>query len=1193
LRRLIINWKDNYGFLTSGIALQYSSGNGLQVNDIASNVGQGWNLMAGGSITRMQVGEPDDQKPYLETTPETYSDIKKYPAGYLYATINPGLGVSGSLNQYPIFGARNILYKQHNDVAADKELDIFSFSFNGKGGRFILDKNTSQGVCLENQRIKIWYDRNENNAVKNIRTTIVAFYLQDESGTIYKFNKYLTAKVLKPQYCNGTNLTTILQQPNFKHGNVYHQSSFEDANIKNPNVINEWQLTEVEDGFTHRKIYYNYNIVRDITITSGTSIATYDESKNLAIGGIIAKVYSVISHQVSKTQVSDLANIVYPDGHEVVFGYGDNRVDLNGAVPLKTVDVKYQGRFISRHELQTTYFLGNFRGTPSPTSSEDQKRKARLCLQSVKHIGPDLKMDDNPYEFEYYMGSSAPGDVIPAPFTHLKDIWGYYNGDQSADFNNTIIPLDKKLSDLTFSQVYGLCYRRSGSIAIKLNPKSGYAKNGLLKQVIYPTGGTISYEYEQNESVLPGGSVNTMVGGVHVSKTLVADGGFSNGCGANALVTNYNFKQSGGSLSSLYTLEVPDNKIVTSSYYQKAGKYFKLLSLKCKYKFQYPGVLSREQMVDLTSMQKFMESGAMDYLGTNTSAYASMLSSAGKKVGPNVLLKVMSGDNISGEAPYYYANPVTNSSGANNLVGSVLTTLINAITGSAATNSVTKGASGNINTTLTGNVPFGTATGPDASNASGNMPKAYFTILFFDERFNFIEENSTSRRVATAGDGATALTLANIKAPKNGYAYIYVSNESAEPVYFDNIQVTHEHKQIIEEDHYYSYGLKIAAISSRKLGDPNEGQLRNNYLYQGDYSEYDEDIAWNDYPLRNYDSQIGRFVNADPYNQFANPYTGIGNDPVNLIDPSGGWASTGLFEGLSNFGKIAVTTFGGAIIGGAIDLLSGGDGGKGLLIGAGVGLASNFISSFDWSYLLIGSSELNFFVTGTAKNPAMKEYLGFNAPNMDLAWARMKSFFSFGKLKIIRAIDGADAATQILKKLGDNKTIGSMLVESHAHMIDDEDRNPLTTSIAIGDDDKGRINASTNISENIFFRSLAPKTTVNTKVFLGNCWSGASSFQPVLQHISAAWHGASVFGQASDNRTMSLFNHNSFTQPSYIKSKEAAWFQRGGRASYKKPQQFPPYDEWGGVGKYYKSVGGGVAEPTAPVSFGSGATIIQ
>jgi RHS repeat-associated protein len=72
------------------------------------------------------------------------------------------------------------------------------------------------------------------------------------------------------------------------------------------------------------------------------------------------------------------------------------------------------------------------------------------------------------------------------------------------------------------------------------------------------------------------------------------------------------------------------------------------------------------------------------------------------------------------------------------------------------------------------------------------------------------------------------------------------------------------------------------------LGDVYEGKLQNNYLYQGAYSELDEDIGWTDFALRNYDAQIGRWVQQDPYDQFASPYIGIGDDPINNIDPSGG-----------------------------------------------------------------------------------------------------------------------------------------------------------------------------------------------------------------------------------------------------------------------------------------------------------------
>src|SRR5690349_2614696 len=58
----MFNWQEDKSRLSSIVALNYSSGNGLRVNDVASNVGQGWNLLAGGVITRIQAGEPDDQR---------------------------------------------------------------------------------------------------------------------------------------------------------------------------------------------------------------------------------------------------------------------------------------------------------------------------------------------------------------------------------------------------------------------------------------------------------------------------------------------------------------------------------------------------------------------------------------------------------------------------------------------------------------------------------------------------------------------------------------------------------------------------------------------------------------------------------------------------------------------------------------------------------------------------------------------------------------------------------------------------------------------------------------------------------------------------------------------------------------------------------------------------------------------------
>jgi RHS repeat-associated protein len=201
---------------------------------------------------------------------------------------------------------------------------------------------------------------------------------------------------------------------------------------------------------------------------------------------------------------------------------------------------------------------------------------------------------------------------------------------------------------------------------------------------------------------------------------------------------------------------------------------------------------------------------------------------------------------------------------------------------------------------LASNTPLSNIVSPHASGTD-NIPKAYLSVLFFDERFNFVSEGSTSQRVSGADNSNAALTLANIKAPKNGYAYIYVSNESDEYVYFDNVKVAHTRGRIIEENHYYAFGLKIAGISSKKLGDDNEGSLRNEYGYNDKELWEEGDLNWLDYGFRNYDPQIGRFPQLDPLTDdypFLTPYQYASNDPITNIDIDGleGMSSTGLVD---------------------------------------------------------------------------------------------------------------------------------------------------------------------------------------------------------------------------------------------------------------------------------------------------------
>lgn len=591
----IFNWQDDKSRLNSIVALSYNSGNGLRVSDIASNAGQGWNLIAGGVITRMQNGEPDDQI----ARGGADNDIKRYPPGILYASVPAGNGYSAAITKYPIYGSKNQLYTQQNVVAEDKQLDYFSFQFNGKVGSFVLDpSNLGTAKSVGDSKMKITFQVDNGLHSQGIRTSITSFSIHDVDGLIYKFTAKGMTKVLQTNFCD-ENFGNVQKQPKFKNDHIYYQTAYDvgpssapwvNSQMANPYVVSNWFLTEIEDALTNRKIFFNY-VPRDINNTAGEDITNNKNNKD----------YIIISRKISIEKTLSLASIIYPDGHTATLNFGAARADLNGDYVLSSVDIMYQGRYLSKHELNTTYFIKNRYGTPN---SDYQKRMARLCLKSVRKIGIDLKEDSPPYIFDYYTGSNANDDFVPPPFSYAKDIWGYYNGDKTQGYWLESIPLDAPVNHIKNSnQLRGLCYiRQSSPEAITINTKSGYAKNGLLRQIIFPTGGTLTYEYEQNTGVLNSSAFDA--GGVHVSKTKSTDGGFSNGC-ANPVSTEYRYVNENGQ-SSLWGLETPQNKVITQNHYQPEYKTFKLRIGQiptCTWKFQHPGITSQTQAISQTALR--------------------------------------------------------------------------------------------------------------------------------------------------------------------------------------------------------------------------------------------------------------------------------------------------------------------------------------------------------------------------------------------------------------------------------------------------------------------------------------------------------------------------------------------------------------------------------------------------------------
>ncbi|HEY8967537.1 MAG TPA: hypothetical protein VIM64_00555, partial [Puia sp.] len=585
----LYNWQDDKSRLTGLIQLNYNSHNGVLVDEVASNVGQGWSLVAGGVINRLQVGLPDDQMP----RDGAFNDITKYAPGYLYNPTNISSGCPLALANYPIFGDQNVVYKQHNIVDADREQDYFAFQFNGRGGIFVLGKNNGDvGIALGDTKLKISFQRDES--IPNTRTSITSFKIQDENGLIYTFKDKGVVKTTRMHYCNidEDGYATPTGVPSFSANNIYHQSDFDELTMdEKPYVVTSWYLTKVEDPLTNRVIQLNYTM-EDIYTPSGQTMQLIKPYSYTTTR------YITISHKTTIARKPVLSSIVYPDGHQANFSYGDPRLDVRGDLPLHRIQVEYQGRVLTRYDLTQSYFMRNAIGIPT---TYQQGVQSRLCLLSLKKTGVDLKQQEPPYVFDYYLGSNANEDCVPTLFTPLKDVWGYYNGDADG------VPTDGSIS--TYDQyVLTFFHPMPGTLpnndqTLKTHVKPGYARNGLLKKVTYPLGGSLAYDYDQNQSPTSAGIGNgNYFGGVHVSKVTLSDGRG----GTNDIVTRYNYVLSDGTTSSLWGVETPVTRLFPTTYFRPESNYVKFGIPPCDYGYKYAGILSTDEAVNPSDMQQFM-----------------------------------------------------------------------------------------------------------------------------------------------------------------------------------------------------------------------------------------------------------------------------------------------------------------------------------------------------------------------------------------------------------------------------------------------------------------------------------------------------------------------------------------------------------------------------------------------------------
>ncbi|WP_147320134.1 DUF6443 domain-containing protein [Chitinophaga silvisoli] len=278
---------------------------------------------------------------------------------------------------------------------------------------------------------------------------------------------------------------------------------------------------------------------------------------------------------------------------------------------------------------------------------------------------------------------------------------------------------------------------------------------------------------------------------------------------------------------------------------------------------------------------------------TNPNAFVAKLNAvSGQKVGPSIVLRVMAGDTIQLGVKAFYKSIGTNTSSTNS--AGIISALVQALSGST----ISDGAHGVVNASSSLNASFSPANydelkSKDADENLSDKPKAYLNYVLFDDMFNMVDENSGVKQVQGSPDELQILSVDKFSIKKTGFLYIYLSNESGENVYFDNLLVVHNGGPLLEESHYYPYGLTMAGISSNALKGGN--YLENRLKFNGKELQSKEfrdggGLEWYDYGARMYDNQIGRWHVVDPKAEEMrrmSPFNYGFNNPVKFIDPDG------------------------------------------------------------------------------------------------------------------------------------------------------------------------------------------------------------------------------------------------------------------------------------------------------------------
>ncbi len=520
------------GNISFPISLSYNP-DGVKVDNIASNVGLGWNLNASGNIVKVVKGFDD-----LEHDSAVYAEID-WDHGAIPWRYLTKKGYHLTYQEWRDTDPEHLGPGNHGLYAEDPSPDLFIANAPNLSSKFILDKvslaeyniTPIDGSGITNSQIvekkPQFYSRigflNEPMApvffpeLLNLgHSAFDRFRIKDINGFEYTFDVKDTHEFIPRSKVD------ILQ------GKIGYRVN-----------TNTWHLSKIEDvgngGNPIRFFYEAYQkpttqFSRAITDISLKDHANPDfvPSLPLDVFGHIPdfdihdpnddtdEKYMKSSVTLQKSgKVNRIKKITYQGGI-VEFIYGLPRIDDPDEEALTEIWVKnISNNIIKRFILEYSYF-----NSKEGCSEAECKR---LRLDKIREVDSNSSLTIDLYSFDYEYANP-----LPKRHSLQQDFLGFYNNNgvttppfdsferkkptlyfQKSKSENSITPFPlSNYSSLTIPGDYSL-------------EPNNYSRSGLLKSIEYSSGGKSEFEYELHQFNLLGATYNS--GGMRIKKQLLTD----------------------------------------------------------------------------------------------------------------------------------------------------------------------------------------------------------------------------------------------------------------------------------------------------------------------------------------------------------------------------------------------------------------------------------------------------------------------------------------------------------------------------------------------------------------------------------------------------------------------------------------------------------------------------------------------